>query len=392
MQAPDTGLETLPTASTAMTALLLASVAAVGANSLLLSPLLADIARTFESRPDQVARAIAVYGGATAFSALSFARLVDRRGATFALRLGLALVLAGVAGSAASDAWVTLSLAQGVAGMGAGIVLPACYAAAARADASDGRTLSRVLTGWSVAMVVGVPLAAAIGDALGWRASFAPLVAILAGALLGTFRLSLPGAASDDAGARPSFRRALAPAHVLPLLGACVCFMASFYGLYAFIGAHVVNDLGVSTTRAGFVALVYGVGFASPALLPGRASRRLHSLPLPACLVAVLVCLLALGAPLGFVGVLILAGAWGFANHLALERLVALISQVPNTLRGTVLGINSAATYVGSLIGAGGFALVHARFGYPPLPLLAAAAALLATGFASWASTRVARA
>ena len=49
--------------------------------------------------------------------------------------------------------------------------------------------LGRVLTGWSVSLVVGVPASALIADLAGWRASFLALAALAAASLTGTVRL-----------------------------------------------------------------------------------------------------------------------------------------------------------------------------------------------------------
>ena len=129
--------------------------------------------------------------GATAISALTLAKQVDRRGAVETLQVGLLVVLVGVVGSAFATSWVMLSAWQALCGLGAGMSLPACYAAATRLDRHDenGRTLSRVLTGWSISLVAGVPSAAWIAELSDWRVSYAPLVALVLFAGVGSWKL-----------------------------------------------------------------------------------------------------------------------------------------------------------------------------------------------------------
>ena len=63
--------------------------------------------------------------------------------------------------SAAALHWLALTLAQAVAGMAAGVILPAAYGSASLiAQPGQARTLGRVIAGWSVSLVAGVPLSA----------------------------------------------------------------------------------------------------------------------------------------------------------------------------------------------------------------------------------------
>ena len=61
--------------------LLLLGIAVTGSNSLVLSPILADVALGLGTTPVAVSRALAAYGGATALSAFLLAPRIDRVGA-----------------------------------------------------------------------------------------------------------------------------------------------------------------------------------------------------------------------------------------------------------------------------------------------------------------------
>jgi predicted MFS family arabinose efflux permease len=153
------------------------SVAIVGSNSLALSPILADVARDLGSNAVEVARANAAYGGATALSALLLGQPIDRHGPRPVLAGALGALALAMLASAAAVHWAWLAAAQAAAGVAAGLVLPATYAlATSTAPKGQGaQVLGRVLTGWSLALVAGVPLSAhssALGcSALSTRAS-----------------------------------------------------------------------------------------------------------------------------------------------------------------------------------------------------------------------------
>ena len=106
-----------------------------------------------------------------------------------------------------------LVMAQIVAGIGAGVVLPSIYALATTIapKGSESAVLGRVLTGWSVSLVVGVPASALIADLAGWRASFLALAVLAAASLMGTVRLPAGRAGDRRPGARWPARTAGLP-------------------------------------------------------------------------------------------------------------------------------------------------------------------------------------
>ena len=201
--------------------LLLLGIAVTGSNSLVLSPILADVALGLGTTPVAVSRALAAYGGATALSAFLLAPRIDRVGPRRALTAGMAALTAATLLSAAATHWVMLVLAQIVAGIGAGVVLPSIYALATTIapKGSESAVLGRVLTGWSVSLVVGVPASALIADLAGWRASFLALAVLAAASLMGTVRLPAGRPATADPGARWPARTAGLPDRAVAAAG-----------------------------------------------------------------------------------------------------------------------------------------------------------------------------
>jgi predicted MFS family arabinose efflux permease len=364
--------------------LLMAAVAVVGAQSLLLAPLFVDVARSLGTGPAEVGRAAGAYGLATAVSALALGRAVDRlprravlRGAALGLAAGLLL-------SAGAQHWGALAAGQAVAGAAAGVLLPVAYATAGELapESAQTRVLGRVLLGWSVAMVVAVPLAAAAGGVVGWRGALAGLAGLslaLAG-LLG--RLPEPrsprgrdGSGSSGAGYAAALRRP----GVRALLLVVLAFMGAFYATYAYLGHHVRAEEGAGAAAAGLVALAYGVGFGAAGLLDGRVDRVGPArLLVPAVLALVAVYGLVPLAAGALPAVLLLAGAWGLVNHLGLSLLVALLSLAGGAARGPVMALYSGVTYLAASLGTAGLGPAYERYGLTVVALVSAAALLLA--------------
>ena len=361
-------------------ATLLLGLSAVGANSLVLSPVLPAVAGALGSTPIETARAISAYGAATALSALLMAPLVDRHGARRALLAPGMVLLAAMLANAAARSWVGLAAAQALAGLAAGVTLPATYAAvtAAAPAGQEARVLGRVLTGWAVSLVAGVPLAAALADLAGWRAVHAALAALVVAALAGFARR--PGGAPAAAPA-VSRRAALGRPGVARLLGANLAFMTAFYGVYAYLGDHLAARLGASPTAAGLVVLSDGVGFGAASLPDGLLDRLGPGRILPLALGAAAAACAALASASGsLAATLAVAAGWGVASHAGLNLLVLGLARAGGPAGGATLGLNSAATHLGASVGPLALGAVYARAG---LPAAAFAAAVLCAGAAA---------
>ncbi|MGH8965603.1 MAG: MFS transporter, partial [Actinomycetes bacterium] len=141
------------------TAVLTAGVVVVGAQAFVLAPLLTDIATGLAATPAEVGRALSAYGFGIVASALLLGRRLDAVARRTVLVAGMGALAVAAGGSALATHWTMLALAQLVGGVGVGIVLPATYALAAElaAPGAAARATGRVLTGWSIALVAGVP-------------------------------------------------------------------------------------------------------------------------------------------------------------------------------------------------------------------------------------------
>jgi len=364
-------------------------IAAIGSNSLLLSPILSQVAENLRTSPVRISWASAAYGGATALSAFLLAPCIDRLGLRRAVMLGLGALIAATAGSALAPHWLWLIAAQALAGLGAGVALPATYALASvvAPPGQEAKTLGRVLTGWAVSLVAGIPIAAFLADQLGWRAAFVALALAAACALAGV--TALPAGAAAATGRRTGVLAPLRYAGVPRLLLVCLGFMGAFYGVYAFLGDHVRGLLGLSTAQAGLLVLAYGLGFGLASLGDGLVDRFGPRRIFPLAMAGVgLIYLAMVPGTQNFAAIAVLGGLWGFCNHFALNIMVLLLVQARPEERGAVLGLNSAVTYVASLLGVAGAGLVYDQAGFTPLALGAAVVMAAVVGLAVSASAK----
>ncbi|MBC2934646.1 MFS transporter [Nocardioides sp. zg-1228] len=134
-----------------------------------------------------------------------------------------------------------------------------------------GRAISVVLAGPSVAGIVGIPLGAAVGSALGWRVSFGALALLLLAAAGVAALLRLPDATRPGQDRAP---QASGYRSVVLLSSAGGLILTGHFALYTFVSP-LLEDLGHfgSRSRAALL-LVFGAAGVVGTLLAGSISDR----------------------------------------------------------------------------------------------------------------------
>jgi predicted MFS family arabinose efflux permease len=359
--------------------LLMTGIAGVGIQALMISPLLTDIAPGLGVGPKELGFASAAYGVGVAAAALLAAPRLGQWPKRRALSLSFALMTAALILCAVAWDWRVLTLGQFITGLAAGVIIPGTYAYAGDLAEPSQRSqaLGKVLFGWSVAMVAGVPLAALLSEFAGWRGTFA-LVAAIAAAMALSMRL-LPRVGASASQARVAYRDVLAlPGAPIGYI-ATFAYMIAFYQTYTFIGDHVRLLHGTGAWLGGMIALSYGVGFGVAVLfdkwIDAKGPRRV--LPLGLLLVGLNYAILP-AATFSILTTTIYPFFWGVANHFCMTALVAFLGSLAAEKRGTIMGLFSFVTYVA--VGAGGaiYGSVYDAYGFLPVSWAAAAGVVLA--------------
>ncbi|PJE29964.1 Predicted arabinose efflux permease, MFS family [Pseudooceanicola antarcticus] len=359
-------------------ALMTGAIAVVGANSMVLAPITAAVARDLGGDPAEILQAAAAYGGTTALSALLLAPRADRIGPGPALMQALVLLLVSLVGSVlAPDKWV-LILFQAIGGLGAGMAIPAIYALAPELgpEGEEKRSMGIVLSGWTLALVAGVAGSGFLAEWAGWRAVYLALLLCMSLLYVALRRTDLSvrttGSASTPLTALrvPGIARGLMAAGLL---------MTGFYGTYAFIGAHVAEGLGRGTDAAGFVTLCYGVGFGLSSFLDRYLDRLPQHLAGAISFAGLGLVYMAMAAGSGhFVLLSVLALFWGIVQHLGLNFVVSRLAGLDSSQRGAILGLNSSITYLAVLGGALSFRLPYEAGGLAWCNLISASCCAIA--------------
>jgi predicted MFS family arabinose efflux permease len=276
----------------------------------------------------------------------------------FALANLLAALAPGYAGLMGARLLLALSAATFMPAAGG-------YAAGFGGPERQGRALSMVVGGLTVAIIAGVPLGVLLGDALGWRATFLGVAAIAAFSLLGI----LAGLPRQAPGVTASLgeRMALArSADVLSILAVTVLTVAGTFTVYTYLGVFMQAVTGLGPRGLAVVLLVFGVASAAGTRIAGSAADHwgARRTVIWGCgLVLLAYVALALGAAFEQAAMAVLLPAivlWGFASWgVTTAQQARLVALAPD-LAPVSLSLNSSAIYLGSATGAAVGALVIA--------------------------------
>ena len=227
-----------------------------------------------------------------------------------------------------------------------------------------GRAIAFVYSGSSLGFVLGVPLATAVGDHLGWRS--AVFAVAVASAVLAVVALAFLPAVRGESSPHLGSVAAWARSGLLAVVVADLLLFAGHYVVYTYVGPYLVTA-GLGDDAVAPALLVLGVtgivGLLTAGAFVDRAPRQ-------TLIAAVAVMALALAAlPLvhgSLVGTFVVAGLWVAANGTTGTLFMAAAIRTG----GVSPDIAGALVNAGSNVGiAGGAALGAQVFGTAGLGL-----------------------
>jgi MFS transporter, DHA1 family, inner membrane transport protein len=347
------------------------------------APFLIDMARDLAVSVPVVANLVAITSIAWGITSMLAGAGSDRWGRRPFLiggPLALGLATAGVAiadSFLAVAAWATL--AGGCCGMFTGVIFTEV---SGRVSAGQqGRALGWVMSGQSLTLLLGVPLAAWVGSSIGWRGVNLCVAAL---ALASAFSLLATTTAHADAGAAtgprvPSMRAALSRP-VLKLLSMGIAERVC-YGLVAvYYATFLQSTFGLSLDAVALPLAIFALGNILGTLLGGQlADRVVNRLGIfAAAMLTSAVAALALFAWRDDLATSVALGfGYVFFNAIARPSLMAALTDVPEHVRGTVMGLNVTGSSIGWLGAAGLGGWMIGAYGFAGFGPLAAGVAVI---------------
>jgi MFS transporter, DHA1 family, inner membrane transport protein len=351
------------------------------------SPFLLDMARDLDTDLAAVANLMAIMSVSWGIMSLVAGTASDRVGRKPILIAAIVMVGLAMGGIGLADSYPA-AVAWGLAGgIGGGGFMGTVFATVSDHVTPNqrGRALGWVMTGQSLALVLGVPIATLIGAQVGWRGAhmtFGVLTVLVGLAMLlliprqGSVQATTRGAA----GVAPL--RTIATPRVISLLISGTTERVCFAAMAVYLATFLIATYNVPLEGLAVVLLLVALGNLAGNMAGGQIADRvpskevLYAASLMATGLIVLPLLfwtprLEVSIALGF--------AYSFANAIGRPASMASLSAVPESVRGTVLGLNVTFNSVGWIAAAAVGGILIADYGFGSLGLLCAGSALFGT-------------
>jgi DHA1 family inner membrane transport protein len=367
------------------------AVFSVGTAELIIAGILPNLSADFGIDIPTAGLLVTAYAVAVAIGGPIFAMLTTRLPRKQLIVAVMMLFVVGQVLCALAPSYGWLMAARILVACGHGLFFGSGSVAAAELVPPNrrGAALSIFLGGFAVATVLGVPIGTTVGNALGWRWSFAAIgaIALVATILVAVLLPPSPAGSARDAGLRAEIR-ALSRQQVYLAYVVIGLVMTGALAFTTYQVPLLIHVTGIAQAWTPVYLVLGGIGTAVGVYAGGRAAdwRLMPTLIvvlIGQALTGVLL-LPSVGSPPAMMVSLFLWSALGSAFDAPVQaRILEAAREAPN-LAATLI---STAFNIGIALGAwlGGL-WIDAGLGYATLPLPGIVASLMAAGVAivSW--------
>ena len=241
------------------------------------------------------------------------------------------------------------------------------------------RAVALLFTGLTVANILGVPIGTWIGQAAGWRATFA-FVAVLAAVSLAAMMVWMPHRLGHTS---EGVRHELAALRQVQIWLAMLVSMLSSAALFAvltFLTPLLEKETGLTPHGTTLALFLFGAGLTVGGLVGGRMADRntlaaMHALLVADAIALVVLYFLVHSGVLVFVAIFL----WGIAAFALVPPLQNRVVSAAGRSSNLASTLNQSAFNLGDAAGAAlGAAWLAHGFGYVSLPWIGAAVVCLA--------------
>jgi DHA1 family inner membrane transport protein len=240
------------------------------------------------------------------------------------------------------------------------------------------RAVALMFTGLTLANVLGVPLGTAIGQAFGWRSTFAVVTVIGVITIAGLIAV-LPKDKQEEQGNIFREISALKNGRLWLALSTTVFFSASMFALFTYIAPLLRDVTGLSPEGVTWTLFLIGLGLTIGNLLGGKLADWKLGVTLAAvfAMIAITSVAFSITSPY-FVGAEITLFIWAVATFAAVPALQVGVVHFGKDAPNLVSTINIGAFNVGNALGAwAGGMVIAGGFEMTRVPLIAALMALI---------------
>lgn len=248
---------------------------AIGTGEFVVMGLLPEIASDLNVTIPQAGHVISAYALGVVIGAPVLAVLSAHWPRRLLLMALMSLFAAGNLASAMAPGYLSLNLLRFIAGLPHGTYFGVAALVAASLAPPDKRAsaVGLVMSGLTSATLVGVPLAAWLGQHLGWRAAFV-LVGAIAVLTCGLVRRGVPDLPADHGASPLRELGALARPQVWLTLGVGAIGFGGMFSVFSYVKPLLTEVTGLSIDRVPLVLALFGVGMVAGNLVGSRLADR----------------------------------------------------------------------------------------------------------------------
>jgi len=253
-----------------------------------------------------------------------------------------------------------------------------------------GRAITFIFLGWSVASVLGMPIAAYVGGTLGWRAAFAAVAVLSVVSAVWVWR-AMPDGVKPPALSRAAWSETFHSKALMTCVLVTVLYAAGQFVLFSYFAPYFKLKMALSPGALSLYFMWFGAFGLVGNMLMSRYIDRIgapRAVMIGIALMAATMLLFPLGTSLWLAALVSIPWALGcFSSNSAQQA--RLVGMAP-ALAAASVALNSSAMYAGQALGAATGGWMIAQDGMDWLHW-AGFAGLLAAMAASALATRFAR-
>lgn len=359
----------------------------IGCGVMVVSGGLNDLLHDLNIAIAQGGHLIAVAAVMMGVGAPALASLVSRLDRRQLLGGALLWYAAGHALSALTSDYAALLPVRALTVLGAAVFTPQAAATVGYISqpAQRGKNITFIFMGWSIASVVGMPLAAWVSERLGWRVAMG-MVAV--GSFIAAVWLLrvLPSGIRTPTLPWRAWKRVLKSPLMMAVVLVTACQSAGQYTVLAYAAPYFKNGYGATPEQTSLMFAWFGTLALTGNLLLNRyidriGAARAVTTTLALMLVSMLAWPLALTLPL-LAAVIFPWAISGFATNSGQQARLGALSP---RLAPALMALNTSGIYLGHAVGATGGGWVLAHGSYPQLTQLGMVWMVAALGLSAWA-------
>jgi predicted MFS family arabinose efflux permease len=366
---------------------------AIGCGVIVVPGALNDLARDLRESVAVTGQLVTVAAWTMALTAPLLATFLSRLDRRVLLTLALAGYALGHGLSALMPNLAALLPVRALTMIGAAVFTPQAVAVIGATVPAERRAqaIAFVFLGWSLASVIGVPIASYLAETAGWRSAFWLIAAMSAAAAAMVWRWTPPGVRPAATTLRDLGGVFTRPALML-IVAVTALSATGQFTVFGYLAPYYREVLGASAAGMSALFLWFGLFGLIGGLLMTRWIDRLGP---------------GLAATIGLGSMALSLLAWPLAGSLTLMAVVvtpwalgcfssnsaqqARLAAAAPALAAVLVSLNTSAMYLGQGLGAAGGGLLLGLHGYSALAPAAAAWLVLATALSAWLMRRAQR-